>query len=368
MKDFGNDKQLGFAEEAFARCVANCAPNAYTHTNRINACVRVGELEKARGAWNDMVAAGVEPNEVTHTVMIKGLAQEGLLDEATARLRRMCEDAERAGESAAARPNARTFAALLRGCVRHADPTNADACFALMRETGVAPDATAFEYLVKTRCAAMDAEGAWAARAEMEREYLDARRRRTPRWPRYPASSATRSARGRRARRQRAAVEANGAGTPEDGGGAGGYGCVGGYGSDSDGGRTGTRRTGTRRTPKTAMDGPKRRFRPRREQERAAVSSSAKRRRVAPGGGRGGALGSRVQVCRRGGGGGATRTGGRVVLRAHVESADDATGRLDFASLFENQLPDASRGVQRARRLGDGEGGGGRGEGELARD
>lgn len=172
VKDFGNDKQLGFAEEAFARCVANCAPNAYTHTNRINACVRVGELEKARGAWNDMVAAGVEPNEVTHTVMIKGLAQEGLLDEATARLRRMCEDAERAGESAAARPNARTFAALLRGCVRHADPTNADVCFALMRETGVAPDATAFEYLVKTRCAAMDAEGAWAAFEEMERETL----------------------------------------------------------------------------------------------------------------------------------------------------------------------------------------------------
>ena len=99
VKDFGNDKQLGFAEEAFARCVANCAPNAYTHTNRINACVRVGELEKARGAWNDMVAAGVEPNEVTHTVMIKGLAQEGLLDEATARLRRMCEDAERAGKA-----------------------------------------------------------------------------------------------------------------------------------------------------------------------------------------------------------------------------------------------------------------------------
>ena len=51
-----------------------------------------------------------------------------------------------------------------------------------------------------------------------------------------------------------------------------------------------------------------------------------------------------------------------------VESADDATGRLDFASLFENSTPDASRGVQRARRLGDGEGGGGRGEGELARD
>ena len=38
----------------------------------------------------------------------------------------------------------------------------------------VAPDAASFEYLVKTKCAAFDARGAWAAHAEMEREYLDA--------------------------------------------------------------------------------------------------------------------------------------------------------------------------------------------------
>ena len=53
IRDFGNDKQLGFAEEAFKR-VRECdglERNVYSHTNMLNACVRVGELEKARRVW-----------------------------------------------------------------------------------------------------------------------------------------------------------------------------------------------------------------------------------------------------------------------------------------------------------------------------
>ena len=249
VKDFGNDKQLGFAEEAFARCVANCAPNAYTHTNRINACVRVGELEKARGAWNDMVAAGVEPNEVTHTVMIKGLAQEGLLDEAADVIE--C-DMPRAGVT----PNVRTFSTLLRNCVRHADASAARRCFQTMRDSDVAPDAASFDYLVKTRCAANDIAGAWAALEELEAQGLDPS-------PQTHAALATASSLrcdllvkydgeelngGDLARRAcdaaRRAVDANGAGTVEGQreennsgiaitGGSVGVG-VGGYGSDSD--------------------------------------------------------------------------------------------------------------------------------------
>ena len=250
VKDFGNDKQLGFAEEAFRRVAdAGLERNVYTYTNMLNACVRVGELDRARRTWSDMLAAGVQPNEVTYTVLVKGLAQEGFLEEAA----NVVEEMRRAGVE----PNARTFSTLLRNCVRHADQATADRCFATMREVGTKPDVASFEYLVKTRCAAMDAEGAWAARAEMEREYLDAP-------PQAHAALATVSSLvgdEKRAREAcaaaRAAVEANGAGTPEDGGGAGGYGCVGGYGSDSDGGKDGDERTGTRRTPKTAMDGPK---------------------------------------------------------------------------------------------------------------
>tara|TARA_B110000977_G_scaffold35316_1_gene47257 strand:- start:550 stop:2823 length:2274 start_codon:yes stop_codon:yes gene_type:complete len=173
IRDFGNDKQLGFAEEAFRRIVEvkGLKRNVYSHTNMLNACVRVGELDKARVVWSNMLAeknADMHPNEVTYTVFIKGLAQNGELDEATALLEKMC-----AHDSEAA-PNVRTFSTLLRNCVRHADGINADRCFELMRDAGVTPDAASFEYLIKTKCAAFDAVGAWSAHAEMEREYLDA--------------------------------------------------------------------------------------------------------------------------------------------------------------------------------------------------
>ena len=58
--------------------------------------------------------------------------------------------------------------------MRHADGLNADRCFEAMRQASVAPDAASFEYLIKTKCAAFDARGAWAAHSEMEREYLEA--------------------------------------------------------------------------------------------------------------------------------------------------------------------------------------------------
>jgi pentatricopeptide repeat protein len=73
IKDFGNDKQMGFAEEAFRRIGdAGLSPTVYSYTNLLNACVRVGELDRARKVWDDMIAAGVEPNEVTYTVLVKG--------------------------------------------------------------------------------------------------------------------------------------------------------------------------------------------------------------------------------------------------------------------------------------------------------
>jgi len=77
-------------------------------------------------------------------------------------------------EGSAVAPNVRTFSTMLRNCVRHADGLNADRCFEAMRQAGVAPDAASFEYLIKTKCAAFDARGAWAAHSEMEREYLEA--------------------------------------------------------------------------------------------------------------------------------------------------------------------------------------------------
>ena len=77
-----------------------------------------------------------------------------------------------------------------------------------MREVGTKPDVASFEYLVKTRCAAMDEEGAWAARAEMEREYLDA-----------PPQNARRVGHGIQPRRRREAREGGVRGGTRGGGG-----------------------------------------------------------------------------------------------------------------------------------------------------
>ena len=56
IRDFGNDKQFGFAEEAFRILEKECniEPNAYSYTNLLNACVRVGELKRAREVFQKM--------------------------------------------------------------------------------------------------------------------------------------------------------------------------------------------------------------------------------------------------------------------------------------------------------------------------
>ena len=232
IKDFGNDKQMGFAEEAFRRIGdAGLSPTVYSYTNLLNACVRVGELDRARKVWDDMIAAGVEPNEVTYTVLVKGLAQDGLLAEAARTVRDMTAQS-RAGVECVA-PNVRTFSTLLRNCVRHADPKVADECFAAMRDANVTPDVASFEYLLKARCAAMDANGAWAVVDDFDREYLE-----IP--PQAHAALATVSSLTGDIEKARSACEAarqavkdNGAGTVEDDG-AGELFGSGGYGSDSD--------------------------------------------------------------------------------------------------------------------------------------
>ena len=85
IRDFGNDKQFGFAEEAFRILEKECniEPNAYSYTNLLNACVRVGELKRAREVFQKMERdCDEKPNEVTCTVFVKGLCEEGLIDEA----------------------------------------------------------------------------------------------------------------------------------------------------------------------------------------------------------------------------------------------------------------------------------------------
>lgn len=117
-----------------------------TFTNTINACVRCGEMERALYLMDRMKEFNLSPNEVTFTVIIKGLCQDGRIDDA---LRMVTENMKQLR----VKPNLRTFNTLLRGCMRAGDASVARKVFReLMSHHRVQPDLSAVEYYVKTLC------------------------------------------------------------------------------------------------------------------------------------------------------------------------------------------------------------------------
>ena len=168
IRDFGNEKQLGFAEEAFRileKESDGIEPNAYSYTNLLNACVRVGELTRAREVFDKMERRCEDkPNEVTCTVFVKGLCEEGLIDEALELVKDMVR-----GNMNRPRANVRTFSTVLRNCVRYRDVGSAEATFSLMRQCfDVLPDAACYEYLSKTYASKLDVEKAEKTLDELE--------------------------------------------------------------------------------------------------------------------------------------------------------------------------------------------------------
>lgn len=166
IKDFGNDKQYGFAKEAFERVPkAGLTPNVYSYTNMLNAAVRVGEMDEMRRIWESMANAGVEANEVTYTVLVKGEAQNGNISRARSIMGEMIDSG--------VEPNQRTYTTLLRNCVRYGDVDNAKRCLETMEERSVAPDATACEYYIKTMCGELMVQQTMAFIRDIKRDGIE---------------------------------------------------------------------------------------------------------------------------------------------------------------------------------------------------
>lgn len=166
IKDFGNDKQYGFAKEAFERVPkAGLTPNVYSYTNMLNAAVRVGEMDEMRRIWESMADAGVEANEVTYTVLVKGEAQNGNISRARSIMGEMIDSG--------VEPNQRTYTTLLRNCVRYGDVDNAKRCLETMEERSVAPDATACEYYIKTMCGELMVQQTMAFIRDIKRDGIE---------------------------------------------------------------------------------------------------------------------------------------------------------------------------------------------------
>jgi len=163
LKDFGNDKQYGFAKEAFERISrVGLTPNVYSYTNMLNAATRVGEVMEMRTIWKAMSDAGVEANEVAYTVLVKGESQNGHIDRARSVIREMID--------CGVEPNQRTYATLLRNCVRYGDVKNASKCLEMMRERHASLDATVCEYYIKTLCGELMVQQALDFIRDAERE------------------------------------------------------------------------------------------------------------------------------------------------------------------------------------------------------
>jgi pentatricopeptide repeat protein len=47
-------------------------PTIFTYSSLMNACVRCGEIEKAKEYHELMISEGIQPNEITYTTLIKG--------------------------------------------------------------------------------------------------------------------------------------------------------------------------------------------------------------------------------------------------------------------------------------------------------
>lgn len=77
---YGQQKRLDVALYTYAAILnAEIWPTVYTFTNIINACVRCGEIERAKKYMLELEKSGIKANEVTYTVIIKGFCSQGVM-------------------------------------------------------------------------------------------------------------------------------------------------------------------------------------------------------------------------------------------------------------------------------------------------
>jgi pentatricopeptide repeat protein len=166
-------------------------PTIYTYTNLLNACVRCYDTARAEQFFNEVQSRAaaqpnhvrqtdldLTPNEVTWTVIIKGLCQDYRIDDALQYLHQMTiasstssVDSSNKGKggnsgsmkkSVGLSPNLRTLNTILRGCLRTGRIDAALSLFKRMNnDYGILPDSTSYEYLVKNLCQSMMIDDAW---------------------------------------------------------------------------------------------------------------------------------------------------------------------------------------------------------------
>lgn len=118
------------------------AADVHSYTNTIHAFVRCNDIRGALGTLNDMKSAGISPNVVTYTTLMRGYCE--LHEVRTALDLISSEDIE---------VNIRTVNTLLRGCQRTGDIASALKIYRYMGERWNVPkDESALEYMIAILC------------------------------------------------------------------------------------------------------------------------------------------------------------------------------------------------------------------------
>ncbi|XP_004309934.1 PREDICTED: pentatricopeptide repeat-containing protein At1g06710, mitochondrial-like [Fragaria vesca subsp. vesca] len=122
-------------------------PMVVIHTSIIKAYLKFDKTKGALGAYLAMLAAGVSPNSVTYTVLIKGLsADPNFIGDAKKYLLEMMDKGKR--------PNAASFTAVIEGFAKQEDKAAEEEgkeCVRVMMDKGFVPNAKAMMEVLRGR-------------------------------------------------------------------------------------------------------------------------------------------------------------------------------------------------------------------------
>ncbi|KAH9160257.1 hypothetical protein LEN26_001951 [Aphanomyces euteiches] len=142
---FASRKQFQEAQAAFDNAVARKLANSYTYVNMMNVCVRCGDMDQAWTVFSSMKEAGIKPDVVAYTTLLKGLCGEGQLTKAMEIVAEM--------EASKVPLNVRTVNTLLRGCILVGDVATAETIFdKTLGRWKLTPDASTWEYMIALLC------------------------------------------------------------------------------------------------------------------------------------------------------------------------------------------------------------------------
>merc|ERR1719409_808510 len=117
------------------------ACNLVTYNTLIDACARVGEMEKATALFRDMCERGVDPDLITYSTVIKGYCVQGDLEQGIQLFSLM--------RKRNIKPDAILFNSILDGCARKRMRTLTEQVLRDMEEAKVAPSNFTLSILVK---------------------------------------------------------------------------------------------------------------------------------------------------------------------------------------------------------------------------